>query len=59
VTRHLLVWTCLVGLFVIALGTRIQNPDMAETRLWLTFWRRYLVAVGLAAAAVWFARRRR
>jgi hypothetical protein len=38
----------------VVLVTRLQNPDMSETRLWIEYWPRYVATIGAAAAAIWF-----
>lgn len=37
--------------------TRLRNPDMTETRLFLTFWPLYLIIVLVLMAVVWVTQR--
>lgn len=45
-------WACVALLFAIGITTRLQHPDMSETRLMLEFWPRWIVAAWLAFMAV-------
>lgn len=48
-----LAWACVAGILLLGIGTRLQYPDLTETRLFLMFWPRWVLASGLACLAAW------
>ena len=54
--KHLPIFNVGVAAAIVIV-TRFSNPDMAETRLLIEFWPRWVVVFGLCFLSIWIAKR--